>query len=70
MRKMLDKRRGLRWNLTTVLEDLDYAYDACTLNKQEKTSRLHGMSLNGLRKTKTMSLNCKTNDWMLFAGNA
>ena len=59
---MLDKRRGLRWNLTTVLEDLDYAYDVCTLNKQEKKSRLHGMSLNGLRKTKNMSLNCKTND--------
>lgn len=35
MREMLDKRRGLCWNLTTVLKDLDYSNNWChTLSKQ------------------------------------
>ena len=44
MRKTLDKRRGPRWNLTAVLEDLDYANDIVLLatrnsDIREKTSR-------------------------------
>ena len=35
MREMLDKRRGLCWNLTTVLKDLDYSNNWYhTLSKQ------------------------------------
>ena len=79
MRNTLDKRRGLRWNLTTVLEDLDYADDIALLasrhsDLQEKTSRLHdtaeivGLSINP-RKTKTMRLNCKNSDSIIVEGN-
>ena len=40
-----DKRRGRRWNFTTVLEDLDFAYDIALLSFKfndlhEKTGRL------------------------------
>lgn len=40
-----DKRRGIRWNFTTVLEDLDFADDIALLSSkisdlQEKTGRL------------------------------
>ena len=31
MRKTLDKRRGLRWDLTAVLEELDYVDDIALL---------------------------------------
>ena len=79
MRNTLDKRRGLRWNLTTVLEDLDYADDIALLasrhsDLQEKTSRLHdtaeivGLSINP-SKTKTMRLNCKNSDSIIIEGN-
>ena len=79
MRNTLDKRRGLRWNLTTVLEDLDYADDIALLasrhsDLQEKTSRLHdtaeivGLSINP-SKTKTMRLNCKNSDSIIVEGN-
>ena len=78
MRNTLDKRRGLRWNLTTVLEDLDYADDIALLasrhsDLQEKTSRLHdtaeivGLSINP-SKTKTMRLNCKNSDSIIVEG--
>ena len=40
-----DKRRGIRWNFTTVLEDLDFADDIALLSSRfndflEKTGRL------------------------------
>ena len=40
-----DKRRGIRWNFTTVLEDLDFADDIALLPSKfndlhEKTGRL------------------------------
>ena len=59
-----DKRRGIRWNFTTVLEDLDFADDIALLSSkisdlQEKTGRLAeeaarvGLKLNA-RKCKTL----------------
>ena len=59
-----DKRRGIRWNLTTVLEDLDFADDIALLSSKfndlrEKTGRLTeeearvGLKLNA-RKCKTL----------------
>ncbi|KAL9959458.1 hypothetical protein ACROYT_G032784 [Oculina patagonica] len=65
MRKVtVDKRRGIRWNFTTVLEDLDFADDIALLSSkisdlQEKTGRLAeeaarvGLKLN-VRKCKTL----------------
>ena len=58
-----DKRRGIRWNFTTVLEDLDFADDIALLSSRfndlhEKTRRLTekaarvGLQLNA-RKCKT-----------------
>jgi len=49
MRNTTNARRGLRWNLTSVLEDLDYADDIALLTSrhkdlQEKFSRLHQVS--------------------------
>jgi len=59
-----DKRRGIRWNFTTVLEDLDFADDIALLsskisNLKEKTGRLAeeaarvGLKLNA-RKCKML----------------
>lgn len=59
-----DKRRGIRWNFTTVLEDLDFADDIALLSSKisdlkEKTGRLAeeaarvGLKLNA-RKCKTL----------------
>ena len=59
-----DKRRGIRWNFTTVLEDLDFADDIALLSSKfndlhEKTGRLteeaarEGLKLNA-RKCKTL----------------
>ncbi|KAL9960159.1 hypothetical protein ACROYT_G033572 [Oculina patagonica] len=65
------QRTGIRWKLTTVLEDLDYAYDLCLLSTHgthlgEKTARLQnnarrvGLKIN-TKKTKWMSTGCKRN---------
>ena len=62
-----DKNRGIRWNLFTILEDLDFADDLALLSHtyshiQEKTNRLHiyakqvGLKINK-RKTEVMTLN-------------
>ena len=62
-----DKNRGIRWNLFTNLDDLDFAYDLALLSHthshiQEKTNRLHiyakqvGLKINK-RKTEVMTLN-------------
>ena len=45
MRHTKNRRRGLRWKLTSVLEDLDYADDVALISSrfadlQEKTDRL------------------------------
>ena len=65
-----NRRRGLRWRFTSMLEDLDYADDIALLasnctHMQEKSSRLQaigsfiGLEVNTL-KTKIMRLNSKT----------
>ena len=66
------KKRGIRWTLTSVLEDLDYADDVGLLSSshkdmQEKTTRMKETSeLIGLKvnkkKTKVMRINSKRND--------
>ena len=59
-----DKKRGIRWNFATVLEDLDFAIDIALLSSKfndlhEKTGRLTeetarvGLKLNA-RKCKTL----------------
>lgn len=79
MRNTLDKRRGLRWNVTTALEDLDYADEIALLASRrsdirEKTSRLHdtaatvGLNINP-SKTKTTRLNFKKSDPITVCGN-
>ena len=63
-RTTADKRRGIRWNFTTVLEDLEFADDIALLSSRlndlhEKTERLTeeaarvGLKLNA-RKCKTL----------------
>lgn len=80
MRNMLDKTKGLlRWNLATVLEDLDYVDGIALLasrysDMQKKTSRVHdtaevvGLSIN-TSKAKTTRLNCKKIDSIIVEGN-
>ena len=62
-----DKNRGIRWNLFTNLDDLDFAEDLALLSHihshiQEETNRLHiytkqvGLKINK-RKTEVMTLN-------------
>ncbi|XP_068680703.1 acidic leucine-rich nuclear phosphoprotein 32 family member B-like [Montipora foliosa] len=67
MRHTHNRKRGLRWKLTSVLEDLDYADDVALISSrlavlQEKTDRLVntagvvGLKINP-RKTKTLRMN-------------
>ena len=66
-RTIEDKKRGIRWKLSTTLEDLDYADDLAFVSHsnrdmQEKTNRLKLFaSQAGLRanstKTEVMALN-------------
>ena len=67
MRHINDRRRGLRWIFTSVLDDLDYADDVALMSSrfadlQEKTERLAatadivGLKINP-RKTKTLRMN-------------
>ena len=62
-----DKRRGIRWTLSTVLEDLDYANDIALLSHsfhdiQEKTDSLNrfarqvGLQVNPI-KTEVLPVN-------------
>ena len=62
-----DKNRGIRWSLTTVLEDLDFADDIALLSScqdhiREKTARLATcgaklvLNINAT-KTKTLCIN-------------
>ena len=71
MRNTNISRRGIRWQLTSVLEDLDYADDLALISSrfrdiQDKTSRLNevakytGLNIN-VKKTKALRVNCKVN---------
>ena len=73
------ERTGIRWNFTTVLEDLDFADDiallSSTLNHlQSKTDRLEnnsariGLKLNG-GKCKTLRTNSKRDENLTAGGN-
>ena len=64
-----EKKRGIRWTLAAVLEDLDYADDVGLLSSkhqdiQEKTNKFHstaetvGLKIN-IKKTKTMKINSR-----------
>ena len=53
-----DKRRWIRWNLTTLLEDLDFADDTALLSStfndlHEKTGRLAEEAEGQSRKSET-----------------
>ena len=73
-----NRKRGLRWKLTSILEDLDYADDVALIssrfaNLQEKTDRLVtiasivGLKINQ-RKTKTLRMNHRYADYMRIEG--
>ena len=74
MRHTNDRRHGLGWKFTSVLEDLDYADDGALISSrfadlQEKTDRLAattgivGLKIN-LRKTKTLRMNHRCTDYI------
>ena len=78
MRHTNNRRRGLRWKLTTVIEDLDYADDVALISSrfadlQEKTDRLVatagivGLKINP-RKTKTLRINHRCTDYIRIEG--
>ena len=78
MRHTNNWRRGLRWKLTTVIEDLDYADDVALISSrfadlQEKTDRLVatagivGLKINP-RKTKTLRINHRCTDYIRIEG--
>ena len=73
-----NRKRGLRWKLTSVLEDLDYADDVALISSrfadlQEKTDRLVATaSVVGLKinphKTKTLRMNHTCTDYITIEG--
>ena len=78
MRHTNNRKRGLRWKLTSVLEDLDYADDPALISSrfadlQEKTDRLVttagvvGLKINP-RKTKTLRMNHRCTDYIRIEG--
>ena len=78
MRHINNRRRGLRWKLTTVLEDLDYADDVALISSrfadlQEKIDRLVatagivGLKINPC-KTKTLRINHRCTDYIRIEG--
>ena len=79
MRSTNNRKRGIRWNFTTTLEDLDYADDIALLSSklhdlQEKTTRLCniaksvGLHIN-TKKTNVMRLNTKKQQHVQIEGN-
>ena len=80
MRKTVDgERTGIRWNFTTMLEDLDFADDLALLSStldhlQTKTSKLEnnaakvGLRLNA-KKCKAMKTNSKSEDKLKVKGS-
>ena len=79
MRKTLEgERTGIRWNFTTMLEDLDFADDIALLSSsmkhlQEKTTKLEetatkvGLKLNA-KKCKVMKTNSKSENTLEVRG--
>ena len=78
-RKTDGERTGIRWDFTTMLEDLDFAYDLTLLSSamnhlQQKTSRLEvntvkvGLKLND-KKCKVMKANSKNDEKLRVRGN-
>ena len=78
MRHINDRRRGLRWIFTSVLDDLDYADDVALMSSrfadlQEKTERLAatadivGLKINP-RETKVLRLNHRCTDYIRIQG--
>lgn len=72
LRTVEGKRTGIRWNVTTMLEDLDFADDIALLSStmdhlQQKTTRLEsnaakvGLKLNA-KKCKLMKVNSRSNN--------
>ena len=71
-------RRGIRWTLTSVLEDLDYADDIVLLahrhqNMQDKTNALATTSENlglkiNIKKTKHLRMSSRNNESILVNG--
>ena len=73
-----NRKRGLRWKLTSVLQDLDYADDVALISSrfadlQVKTDRLVatagvvGIKINP-RKTKTLRMNHRCTDYIRIEG--
>ena len=78
MRHTNNRKRSLRWKLTSVPEDLDYADDVALISSrfadlQETTDRLvaiagiFGLKINP-RKTKTLRMNQKCADYIRIEG--
>ena len=78
MRHTNNRKSGLRWKLTSVLEDQDYADDVALISSrfadlQEKTDRLVatasvvGLKINP-RKTKTLRMNHRCTDYIRIEG--
>jgi len=78
MRHTNDRKRGLRWKFTSVLEDLGYADDVALISSRfadlrEKSDRLAatadivGLKIN-LRKTKTLRMNHRCTDYIRIEG--
>ena len=74
-----DAPRGIRWTLTTTLEDLDYADDLALLSHtyqhiQEKTNSLHkyasqvGLNVNK-KKSEVMTINANNNSSVKIEGH-
>ena len=74
-----DGRRGIRWTLTSVLEDLDYADDIALLahrhqDMQAKTNALAttagslGLKINS-KKTRHFRMNSRTNESIMVNGD-
>ena len=78
MRHTNDRRRGLRWKLTSVLVDLDYTDDVALISNtfadlQEKTDGLVAtISVIGLKinpnKTKTLRMNYRCTNYIRIEG--
>ena len=64
----LEKKRGIRWTLTSVLEDLDYADDVGLLSSkhkdlQDKTTKMKEVSeMLGLRVNKKKTMGMRINN--------
>ena len=78
MKNTNNQKRGIWWNFTTILEDLDYADDLVLISSRyedmkSKSERLYnvaaatGMKIN-FKKTKTLRMNCKNQETLKLEG--